>query len=216
MNRTLLFSAITIAILSVMSATAAKPQGPDPWENYDEAVFMDMDFDNNLKTPALQKTDKRTIRNYMRDLADQVASRGYQVELDRDDEVMVIVIDLGDIFLPNDTLLAPRFDRWLKPVVSYLHDPGMFKIVYAIHSDNTGSENYNYMLSQERVNSLYDWMLDNISEDLIVIPFAMGDTDPVAPNNTMAGRRANRRLEIFFIPGPEMITRARAGTLGKP
>ncbi|MDE5690181.1 MAG: hypothetical protein K2I38_05760, partial [Duncaniella sp.] len=74
---------------------------------------------------------------------------------------------------------------------------------------------YNMRLSHERNNSIYDWMLDNINEDLIVIPYEMGDTDPVAANDTRDGRRENRRVEIFMIPGPKMITLARKGQLLK-
>ncbi len=201
------FTAVTVAF------PAKPPEGPDPWVNYDEAIFMDMDLDANIETPELQKSEKLPVRKYMRKLADRLARQNYQVELDRDDEVMVVVIPLDRIFQPNDTLLAPSFQTQFTPLLAYMKDPGMFKVVYSIHSDNTGSERYNYDLSQKRVNSVYDWMLDKINEDLIVIPYALGDTDPVASNNTMDGRRTNRRMEIYFIPGPDMIVKARSGKL---
>ena len=41
----------------------------------------------------------------------------------------------------------------------------------------------------------------------------MGDTDPIESNMTRDGRRQNRRLEIFFVPGPELIMRARKGKI---
>lgn len=208
-------SALFVAAFTAVTVTfAAKPpEGPDPWVNYDEAIFMDMDLDANIETPELQKSEKLPVRKYMRKLADRLARQNYQVELDRDDEVMVVVIPLDRIFQPNDTLLAPSFQTQFTPLLAYMKDPGMFKVVYSIHSDNTGSERYNYDLSQKRVNSVYDWMLDKINEDLIVIPYALGDTDPVASNNTMDGRRTNRRMEIYFIPGPDMIVKARSGKL---
>lgn len=201
------FTAVTVAF------AAKPPESPDPWVNYDEAIFMDMDLDANIETPELQKSEKLPVRKYMRKLADRLARQNYQVELDRDDEVMVVVIPLDRIFQPNDTLLAPSFQTQFTPLLAYMKDPGMFKVVYSIHSDNTGSERYNYDLSQKRVNSVYDWMLDKINEDLIVIPYALGDTDPVASNNTMDGRRTNRRMEIYFIPGPDIIVKARSGKL---
>lgn len=211
-KKLLLSILLSFTISAVVNAS--KPSGaPDPWADYDEAVFMDMDLDGNIETPALQKNEKLAVRRYMRHLADETAAKKYQVELDRDDEVMVVIIGLDKLFMPNDTLLAPYFEKQIRPLVSLLKNPGMFKIVYAIHSDNTGSESYNYDLSQERVNSLYDWFIDHVSEDQIIIPFAMGDSDPVAPNETAVGRATNRRIEIYFIPGPEMILRARSGKL---
>ena len=175
---------------------------------------MDMDLDANIASPALSSDkERRAVRRYIGELGKRVAEKGYIVETDRDDEVMVVTIPLEKLFLPNDTLLRAGFEKTLRPLIGFLKDPGMFKVVYAVHSDNTGSENYNYDLSNERVASIYDWLLDNISEDLIVIPFAMGDTDPVESNLTRDGRRQNRRLEIFFVPGPELILRARKGKI---
>lgn len=68
-------------------------------------------------------------------------------------------------------------------------------------------------LSHERNNSLYDWLLDNISEDQIVIPYEFGDTEPMVPNDTRDGRAENRRVEFYLIPGPKMITLAHKGLL---
>lgn len=131
----------------------------------------------------------------------------------RDDEVILITIPSDELFLPNDTLLAPSAPARLSPIVSLLRDPEMMKMVYAIHTDNTGSPNYNMYLSHERNNSLYDWLLDNISEDQIVIPYEFGDTEPMVPNDTRDGRAENRRVEFYLIPGPKMITLAHKGLL---
>lgn len=203
-----------LIVLAAIVPSVSRAADPDPWENYDEAMFMDMDFDANIASPALSSDkERRAVRRYIGELGKRVAEKGYIVETDRDDEVMVVTIPLEKLFLPNDTLLRAGFEKTLRPLIGFLKDPGMFKVVYAVHSDNTGSENYNYDLSNERVASIYDWLLDNISEDLIVIPFAMGDTDPIGSNLTRDGRRQNRRLEIFFVPGPELILRARKGKI---
>lgn len=196
-------------ILGIVALTVLTGAAADPWDNYDEAVFMDMDLDENIATPALEGSEKQYVRTYMRGLASELAKKNYTIDLERDDEVVVITIPTDNIFLPNDTLLSPRYGRTLNPLLGYLKDPGLFKVVYAVHTDNTGSEIYNQELSQERVNTIYDWLLDNVSEDLVIIPFAMGDTDPIEDNITRAGRAANRRLEIYLIPGPDLILQAR-------
>lgn len=203
-----------LAILMLLSVSAAPmvyaaPPLPDPWDDYDEAVFMDMDLDENVMTPALRKEEKHAVRTYMRKLATELVHKKIRVELDRDDEVVVAVMPTDQLFMPNDTLLSPRGLHTLKPVMDLLKQPGMYKVVYTVHTDNTGSDEYNMWLSQERVNSLYDWMLDQVSEDLVLIPFSMGDTDPIATNDTRKGRAENRRVEFYLIPGPEMILKAR-------
>ena len=130
----------------------------------------------------------------------------------RDDEVFVVTIPTDDLFLPNDTLLSQYSSKRLAPLLKFIssQDPMMYKVVYGIHTDDTGSTYYQEDLSQARSNSIYDWFMDNIdsgvlSEDLIIIPFAFGSDDPIRPNDTMKHRSENRRLEIFFIPGPKMI-----------
>ncbi|MCF0219951.1 MAG: OmpA family protein [Muribaculaceae bacterium] len=186
---------------------------PDPYDGYDEILFMDMDLDQNIETPKLQDAERKAVKKHMSRMANELAHARYVVDLDRDGEVVVVTIPTDDLFLPNDTLLSPKAEVKLKPLLKYLSDPGLFKVVYTIHTDDTGSPDYLFDLSQQRVNSVYDWMLDFVSEDQVIIPYSMGDIDPVETNSTRVGRRANRRMEFYFIPGPEMILKARKGKL---
>lgn len=196
-----------IASAALLTLTSAKAD--DPWDNYDEAVFMDMDLDENIETPRLELKEKHYVRSYMRRMANELANKNFTVDLDRDDEVVVVTLPAESLFLPNDTLLSPRYGKALDPLIACLKDPGMFKLVYVVHSDNTGSADYNMELSQQRVNTIYDLLLEKVSEDQVIIPFAMGDTDPIDTNDTRKGRQANRRVEFYFVPGPEMILDAR-------
>lgn len=205
-----------LILLPVFIATMplrAQETIPDPWEGYDEVAYMDLDLDDNIATPALRKAEMHAIRKFMRALGDNLVRAGYSVELDRNDEVAVIIIPAEQLFLPNDTLLSGRAPGKLMPIVKLLKKSGMYKVVYTVHSDNTGTPEYNMELSQQRVNTIYDWLLDHIDESQIVIPYALGDTDPIEENNTRDGRAANRRVEFYLIPGPEMILQARANKL---
>lgn len=206
---------LTLTALFVMTGieTSAKETFVDPYNNYDESVFMDMELEQNILTPAVGKSEHQAVSKYMKRIGLDLAKKGYTVDMMRDDEVVVITLPTDDLFLPNDTLLAPSAPGKFGPVISLLHNPEMFKVVYTVHTDNTGSPQYNMYLSHERNNSIYDWMLTQISEDLIVIPYEMGDTDPIMGNDSRAGRAANRRVEIYLIPGPKMITDAHNGTL---
>jgi len=205
-----------LALLPAFVATMplrAQEAIPDPWEGYDEIAYMDLDLDDNIAAPALRKAEMHAIRKFMRALGDNLVRAGYSVELDRNDEVAVIIIPAEQLFLPNDTLLSGRAPGKLMPIVKLLKKPGMYKVVYTVHSDNTGTPQYNMELSQQRVNTIYDWLLDHIDESQIVIPYALGDTDPIEENDTRDGRAANRRVEFYLIPGPEMILQARSNRL---
>ncbi|MDE6117920.1 MAG: OmpA family protein [Duncaniella sp.] len=206
-------SAIFLIITLSVATLTAKDNYVDPYKGYDESAFMDMELDQNIMTPVVGKNEHSSVKRYMNRMAQDLARSRYTVDMTRNDEVIVVSIPSDDLFLPNDTLLAPGAPAKLAPIVALLSDPEMMKMVYAVHTDNTGSPSYNMYLSHERNNSIYDWLLDNINEDLIVIPYEFGDTDPLVANDTREGRRENRRIEIFLIPGPKMITMAHKGLL---
>ncbi|MDE6858937.1 MAG: OmpA family protein [Duncaniella sp.] len=206
-------SAIFLIIALSFASLAAKDNYVDPYKGYDESAFMDMELDQNVMTPVVGKNEHSSVKRYMNRLAQDLAKRRYIVDMTRNDEVIVVSIPSDELFLPNDTLLAPDAPAKLSPIISLLSDPEMMKMVYAVHTDNTGSPSYNMYLSHERNNSIYDWLLDNINEDLIVIPYEFGDTDPLVANDTREGRRENRRIEIYLIPGPKIITMAHKGLL---
>ncbi len=210
--RILLKILITAIALNLLIINASAKDN-DPYKGYDETLYMDMEFEDNLKSPVVDQNAHQAVKTYMGKLARDLVKKNYTVDLMRNDEVVLVTIPSDEIFLPNDTLLSPEAPGRLTPIVALFSDPMMMKMVYAVHTDNTGSPYYNMWLSHERNNSVYDWLLDNINEDLIVIPYEMGDTDPISNNSTRKGRKENRRLEIFFIPGPKMITLARKGQL---
>lgn len=182
------------------------------YPDYTEEMFMDMDFEPNLATPEVKKSEHEAIKKYVRNVAERF-KKAFNIELMRDGEVMIVTIPADELFLPNDTLLSNYATGRIKPLLEPLQHPYMFKIVYAMHTDNTGSEEYREFLSSARVASLYDWFMDmidagSLSEDLVIIPYSMASSSPVADNDSREGRRNNRRLEIYFVPGPEMIEKA--------
>lgn len=209
-----LFSKVLL-FLSVLSflCLQAKADKSDPYKDYDESVFMDMTLEENINTPEIDPEISSSVKKYMNKLAQNLVKKGYIIDMTRNDEVMIVTVQTDELFFPNDTLLTPKAPAKLRPIIELLKDPMMMKLVYAVHTDNTGSEIYNMKLSHARNSSVYDWLLDNINDELIVIPYEMGDTDPIASNDSRIGRQENRRIEFFLVPGPKMITQARKGQL---
>jgi OmpA-OmpF porin, OOP family len=64
------------------------------------------------------------------------------------------------------------------------------------YTDSTGPEEYNLNLSEKRASSVANYFIgQGVSYDKIDQK-GMGEANPVAPNDTKDGRRANRRVEI--------------------
>lgn len=197
MNRTIII-AICILIGSIFSVPFTVAQQHEAYSNYDEATFMDMDFEPNIASPAVPRENHLLITRYVKKIANSIKSQ-YTVDLMREGEVMVITIPTDDLFLPNDTLLYTTSGPLLAGLEKVLSDPYMWKLVIAIHTDDIGSEYYREFLSRNLLNSVYDWLMDridsgNLPEDLIVIPFSMASSVPVLPNDTRKNRSKNSVL----------------------
>jgi outer membrane protein OmpA-like peptidoglycan-associated protein len=65
------------------------------------------------------------------------------------------------------------------------------------HTDARGSAGYNKELAEERAAAVQNWLVENgnlTRENITLQP--VGESDPVATNETAAGRQQNRRVEI--------------------
>ena len=182
--------------------------------------IYDLSLDENLMTPEI-KSDKQAdrIQEYQYNMAVAFKKSNYEVEVMRDDEVIVITIPASQLFEPNDTVLSKLGEEQLKPFLRMVKNPGFYKMLLVMHSDNTGSSVYTLNLTRQRVNAIYDWFDENGSVDYVV-PYALGDTDPVVDennniveNNSVENRKRNRRLEIFLVPEKTMLQQAKKGTI---
>lgn len=74
-------------------------------------------------------------------------------------------------------------------------------IVVAGHTDDTGDDKSNQILSRKRAESVRDWMRDtgDIPESCFAVQ-GYGEIRPIATNDTTVGRAANRRVEISLVP----------------
>ena len=76
------------------------------------------------------------------------------------------------------------------------------------HTDSVGAPEYNQRLSERRalaVKRILEEEYPNLSAPGRVVAVGFGETQPVAPNTTEAGRRENRRVEIVLRRGEAVI-----------
>lgn len=179
----------------------------------DDVDIYDMSLDENLLTPEI-KNDKQAdkIQEFQYDMAVAFKKSNYDVEIMRDNEVIVITILANQLFDPNDTVLTKGGQELLKPMLRMLKNPGFYKMLLVMHSDNTGSQQYTINLTRQRVNAIFDWFEENGSVDYVV-PYALGETDPIVDNNSVENRDRNRRLEVYLVPDQTMIQQAKKGRI---
>ncbi|MDB9810391.1 OmpA family protein [Planktomarina temperata] len=68
------------------------------------------------------------------------------------------------------------------------------------HTDNTGTANYNRILSQRRANAVADILVNNGVPPVRLYAVGRGENEPVASNLSATGRAQNRRVEIVIRP----------------
>ena len=65
------------------------------------------------------------------------------------------------------------------------------------HTDSTGSDDYNQLLSEKRAATVRDYMVNAGVSINNVVARGFGSTRPAAENSTAAGRKLNRRVEMI-------------------
>lgn len=107
---------------------------------------------------------------------------------------------LNNIFFDvNKYELKPESRVELNKLVALLKEnPGM-KIRINGHTDNTGNKADNQKLSENRARVIYLYLTDQFVAKERLSYKGFGDTEPIAENDTEAGRARNRRTEMEII-----------------
>jgi len=77
-------------------------------------------------------------------------------------------------------------------------------------TDTTGSVDRNRALSQRRADNVIRYLVENHRIPLrrIVTPYGFGESNPVAENNSRAGRAQNRRVEVKLLVNKGLMQEA--------
>ena len=117
-----------------------------------------------------------------------------------------ILFDLGSSAIKKEA--APALDQLIQVFAKFLADDENARYVDSVvisgHTDSSGSDETNRVLSTDRANAVLGYLMENDKGALD--PYAeyfcaagYGETRPVASNDTKEGRAANRRIEISII-----------------
>lgn len=103
-------------------------------------------------------------------------------------------------FEVNKSNVKPNFVEILQSVTLVLKEYKSTMIEVAGHTDSTGSDSYNQLLSQQRAQSVSNILMSNGVQPVRIDTVGYGESRPVASNSTPAGRQQNRRVELTLLP----------------
>lgn len=91
------------------------------------------------------------------------------------------------------------FSSDLAKLIQFLNDNPATRLEIQGHTDNTGSLAINSKLSQERANSVVNYLIQHGIEDNRLSAIGFGSSLPIADNNSAEGRTQNRRVVMKIL-----------------
>ena len=106
-------------------------------------------------------------------------------------------LDFSNItFEKNSAALTDVAKTTLEGVVSALQQNPLVNILVNGHTDSSGRPELNLKISQQRAQSVLEYLVEAGVASNRIKADGFGDQFPIAPNDTKAGRIKNRRIEI--------------------
>ena len=144
--------------------------------------------------------------------AQAAAIEGARVDSIRDAnnlKAIKVTFDSGILFKTGKSdLNAASKDALAKFAKILVSNPTM-DITIMGHTDNVGALEVNQKLSQDRAQSVADFLKSqNMSAAQVKEVVGKNFSEPVGDNKTKAGQQANRRVEVYMYASEKMITDA--------
>jgi len=110
-----------------------------------------------------------------------------------------VVLTLGDVlFETGKADLKPSAVNDLTQLVTFLNKYPERTVTIEGHTDNVGSQDFNVGLSQRRAESVRSYLMRQGIDGSRIETKGMGESAPVASNDTAGGRQQNRRVEVII------------------
>jgi outer membrane protein OmpA-like peptidoglycan-associated protein len=108
-----------------------------------------------------------------------------------------LIVNMSDVLFDFNkyTLKSEAREKLAKVSGILLAYPNL-KLQVEGYTDNIGSDEYNQKLSEERADSVREYLVSQSVTDANVSAKGLGKNDPIADNSTDKGRAQNRRVEL--------------------
>lgn len=119
-----------------------------------------------------------------------------------------LVLTLGDVlFGTGRSDLTSGGTNTLDKLVVFLNNYPDRNVVIEGHTDDVGSHEMNQTLSQHRADSVKFYLVQQGIRHKRLAASGMGETQPIADNQSPSGRQQNRRVEVI-INNPQSVVPA--------
>jgi outer membrane protein OmpA-like peptidoglycan-associated protein len=131
-------------------------------------------------------------------------------EVIREGEGIIVKFESGILFDVDQSTLKPAARTNVESLAASLKKNPGTNILIVGHTDATGTDAYNYRLSERRAAAVKSYaQAQGISGSRLTTE-GRGETEPIADNTTEAGRSQNRRVEIVIVANEALKAEAKA------
>jgi len=118
-----------------------------------------------------------------------------------------LVLTLGNVLFATGRadLMNPGRDS-LNNLVNFMNQYQDRNIIIEGHTDNVGSDASNQALSTRRAESVQSYLLQQGIGSQRMTSRGLGQSQPIASNDSETGRQQNRRVEIIILDNPQQVS----------
>lgn len=130
--------------------------------------------------------------------------------IERIGEGIKITFDTGLFFDFDKSDLRPEAKTNIESLAKILNKYPDTDILVEGDTDNTGTEDYNVLLSERRAQSVADYLAGQGVLGSRIATVGLGEMNPIASNDTDYGRQQNRRVEVAVFANDQLKKSAQA------
>jgi len=126
--------------------------------------------------------------------------RGSGVSVERVGDNINLIMPGNITFATNSADINADFYSVLDSVALVLEEYDKTLVVVAGHTDSDGSAAFNENLSERRAQSVSGYLVSQSILPVRLETIGFGERQPIADNDSAAGKQLNRRVEITLLP----------------
>lgn len=131
----------------------------------------------------------REVQQSLAELSPHLSARG-------------LIFTLGEVLFDfESTTLKPYTQRIMDRLANFLQQNSAYGVAVQGHTDSVGDGGTNLEFSRARAQSVSQALISRGVATRRVSTQGFGERQPIASNDTAAGRRENRRVEVILSPG---------------
>ncbi len=138
---------------------------------------------------------------------------GNTAEVERVGEGLKVTFDSGLLFAVNSSDLTNSMKTQLRDFAETLIAYDDTYILIDGHTDAQGADDYNMKLSDRRAKSVNDYLKSLGVKSARLGTRGFGESQPIASNETDAGRQQNRRVEVAIWANEDLKKQAKEGQI---